>query len=380
MAYILSMLILIRDGIQTAGWQGMQVLVVNPGSTTTKLAIYSLSGPLAEKTIAHKTSMATAFPDMPSQLAARLDDVSSALTEAGTNLSLVTAVVARGGLIRPVEPGIYRVNPRMLEDLKAQVQGPHASNLGGLIAHAIAQEMGIPAYVVDPVSCDQFHPLARLSGLPEIPRKSLSHALNIRATARLASSELGCDIETVNYIVAHLGGGISIASVEKGRIIDANNANEQGPFSPERTGELPAREVAEMAFSGDFSKERLIAKFLGQGGLVAYLGVSNAKEVETRIAAGDEYAGLIYEGMAYQIAKEIGAMASVLWGDVKAILICGGLASSKLLVSMIEERVSFIADVRVYPGEREMESLAKGAFRALLGEEDVKTYRCDKGE
>ena len=352
----------------------MQVLVVNPGSTTTKLAIYSPSGSLAEKTITHKTKMLNAFPDVPSQLAARLDDVTSALKEAGTNLGCINAVVARGGLIRPIEPGIYRVNPQMLEDLTAQVQGPHASNLGGLIADAIAGEMGVPAYVVDPVSCDQFHPLARLSGLPEIPRKSLSHALNIRATVRLASSELGCDIETVNYVVAHLGGGISIAAVERGRIIDANNANEQGPFSPERTGELPAGRVAEMAFSGNFSKDRLIAKFLGQGGLVAYLGVSNAKEIEARIAAGDEYAGLIYEGMAYQIAKEIGAMASVLSGDVKAILICGGLASSELLVSIIRERVSFIAEVRTYPGEREMESLAKGAFRALSGEEEVRTY------
>ena len=192
----------------------MQVLVVNPGSTTTKLAIYSPSGPLAEKTITHKTKMLNAFPDVPSQHAARLDDVTSALKEAGTNLGGINAVVARGGLIRTIEPWIFRVNPQMLEDLTAQVQGPHASNLGGLIADAIAGEMGVPAYVVDPVSCDQFHPLARLSGLPEIPRKSLSHALNIRATVRLASSELGCDIETVNYVVAHLGGGISIAAVE----------------------------------------------------------------------------------------------------------------------------------------------------------------------
>lgn len=352
----------------------MQVLVVNPGSTTTKLAIYSLSGPLVEKTIKHKTKISIACPDVTAQLAARLYDVSSAIKETGICLGCISAVVARGGLIRPVEPGIYRVNRQMLEDLRAQVQGPHASNLGGLIADAIAEELGIPAYIVDPVSCDQFHPLARLSGLPEIPRKSLSHALNIRATIRLASSELGCDRETANYVVAHLGGGISIAAVKRGRIIDANNANEQGPFSPERTGELPARHVAEMAFSGNFTKDRLIGKFLGQGGLVAYLGTSDAKEIEMRIRDGDKYAGLVYEGMAYQIAKEIGAMASVLSGDVKAILVCGGLASSRLLVTMIRERVSFIAEVRVYPGEREMESLAGGAFRALLGEEEIKTY------
>ncbi|NLJ60043.1 MAG: butyrate kinase [Firmicutes bacterium] len=352
----------------------MQVLVVNPGSTTTKLAIYSPSGPLIEKTITHKTKMLTAFPDVTLQLAARLDDVSSAMKESGMRLDLISAVVARGGLVGPVEPGIYPVNARMLKDLRAQVQGPHASNLGGLIADAIAGEIGIPAYVVDPVSCDQFHPLARLSGLPEIPRKSLSHALNIRATMRLASMELGCDAERVNYVVAHLGGGISVAAVERGRIIDANNANEQGPFSPERTGELPAKDVAELAFSGDFTKDELIGKFLTKGGLVAYLGTSRAQEIERRIAAGDEYARLVYEGMAYQISKEIGAMASVLSGKVKAILVCGGLAGSDLLVSMILERVSFIAEIRVYPGEKEMEALAEGAYRALLGEEEVKTY------
>lgn len=363
------------DNIRIAGWLAMQVLVINPGSTTTKLAVYSLSGPLVEKTITHQTKTLSAFPDVTLQLTERLNHVWTATKEEGINLQHISAVVARGGLIRPVEPGVYRVNRRMLEDLRSQVQGPHASNLGGLIADAVAAEIGIPAYIVDPVSCDEFHPLARLSGLPEIPRKSLSHALNIRATMRLASSELSCDLAGVNYVVAHLGGGISVAAVKGGRIIDVNNANEQGPFSPERTGELPAADVAEMAFSGRFTKDGLISRFLSQGGLVGYLGVGCAKEIQMRIAQGDDYAGLVYEGMAYQIAKEISAMASALSGNVKAILLCGGLAGSELLVAMIQERVSFIADVRVYPGEREMESLAGGAFRALLGEEEVKTYR-----
>jgi butyrate kinase len=352
----------------------MQVLVVNPGSTTTKLALYDPSGPLIEKTITHGTKILAAFPDVTSQLAARLNDVSVAIKEAEMSCDHISAVVARGGLIRPVEPGIYQVNSNMLQDLRAQIQGPHASNLGGLIADAIGNEMSIPAYVVDPVSCDQFQPLARISGLPEIPRKSLSHALNIRATMRLASSELGCDFEKVNYVVAHLGGGISVAACRKGRIVDANNANEQGPFSPERTGELPALDVAKMAFSETYTKEQLIGRFLGQGGLVAYLGISDARQIEQRIAEGNEYAGLVYRGMAYQISKEIGSMASVLSGDVRAILICGGLAGSKLLIDTIRQRVEFIAEFRVYPGEKEMESLANGAFRALLGEEEVKTY------
>lgn len=353
----------------------MQVLVINPGSTTTKLAVYTLSGILLEKTITHETTVSAGFPDVTSQLAARLGDVSSAIKEAEINLDDISAVVARGGLIRPVEPGVYEVSPEMLKDLRAQVQGPHASNLGGLIADAIAREAAVPAYIIDPVSCDQFEPLARISGLPEIERKSLSHALNIRAIMRLASSELGCGFDKVNYIVVHLGGGISVAACMKGRIIDANNANEQGPFSPQRTGELPALDVANMIFMGNISKEQLVEKLLRQGGLMAYLGTCDAKEIEARIAQGDEYASLVYTGMAYQISKEIGAMASVLSGDVKAILVCGGLAASGLLTDMIRERVAFIAEVRVYPGEREMESLAKGAFRALLGEEEVKTYR-----
>ncbi|MEW5865311.1 MAG: butyrate kinase [Bacillota bacterium] len=352
----------------------MQVLVVNPGSTSTRLALYTPSGPLLEKKLTHDHATIASFPDIMGQLEYRFSEIMNALSQAGVDLRGLSAVVARGGLLRPVAGGTYSVNEKMLADLRDQVQGPHASNLGGLIAHAIAQRYGVPAYVVDPVSCDEFEPLARLSGLPEIPRRSLSHALNIKATIRRASRELGVDPKTANYIVAHLGGGISVAACRAGRIIDVNNANEQGPFSPERAGGVPAAGLVRLAFSGKFTKEELTRKLIGSGGLVAYLGTADAIEVEKRIAQGDEFARLVYEAMAYQVAKEIGAMASVLAGDVQAILISGGLANAASLVSMIREKVEFIAEVRVYPGEEEMEALAAGAFRVLRGDEAARIY------
>lgn len=353
----------------------MQVLVINPGSTSTRLALCAPSGLLFVKKLSHDRAAIASFPDIMGQLEYRFSEVTNALDQAGVDLRGLSAVAARGGLLRPVEGGTYSVNEKMLADLRQQVQGPHASNLGGLIAHAIAQEHGVPAYVVDPVSCDEFEPLARVSGLPEIPRRSLSHALNIKATVRRASRELGVDDpETANYVVAHLGGGISVAACRAGLIIDVNNANEQGPFSPERAGGVPAAGLVRLAFSGKFTKEELARKLVGCGGLMAYLGTADAVEVEERIDQGDEFARLVYEAMAYQVAKEIGAMASVLAGDVQAILISGGLANAESLVSMIRERVEFIAEVRVYPGDEEMEALAAGVFRVLLGDEEARVY------
>lgn len=352
----------------------MQVLVINPGSTSTRLALYTPSGPLFEKKLTHGHATIASFSNIMDQLEYRFCEVMNALSQAGVDLRGLSAVAARGGLLRPVEGGTYSVNEKMLADLRDQVQGPHASNLGGLIAHAIAQRYGVPAYVVDPVSCDEFEPLARLSGLPEISRRSLSHALNIKATIRRASRELGVDPETANYVVAHLGGGISVAACRGGRIIDVNNANEQGPFSPERAGGVPAAGLVRLAFSGKFTKEELTRKLVGRGGLIAYLGTADAIEIEKRIAQGDEFARLVYEAMAYQVAKEIGAMASVLAGDVQAILISGGLANAASLVNMIRGKVEFIAEVRVYPGEEEMEALAAGAFRVLRGDEEARIY------
>jgi len=352
----------------------LQVLVINPGSTSTRIAVYTPSGPLFERKLTHDHSIITSFPSIIGQFEYRLQEVARALDEGGIDRSGISAVVARGGLLRPVAGGTCLVNDRMVADLRNQVQGPHASNLGGLVARAIADDLGVPAYVVDPVSCDEFEPLSRVSGLPELPRRSLSHALNIKAAVRRASREIGVGLEDANYVVAHLGGGISVAACRAGSIVDVNNANEQGPFSPERAGGVPAAGLVRLAFSGDFTKEELTRNLVGRGGLVAYLGTADAVEVERRIAGGDETARLVYEAMAYQVAKEIGAMASVLAGDVQAVLITGGLANAALLVRMIRERVEFIAEVKVYPGEGEMEALAMGAFRVLQGEEEARTY------
>ncbi|MGE5588493.1 MAG: butyrate kinase [Clostridia bacterium] len=352
----------------------LQVLVINPGSTATRIALYTPSGPLFERKLAHDHKAAVLFPSIMDQFEYRLSEIMKALEEAKVEPARVVAVVARGGLLRPVCGGTYLVNERMLEDLRNQVQGPHASNLGGLIGRAIADRWGVPAFVVDPVSCDEFEPFARVSGLPELPRRSLSHALNIKAALRRASRDMGVDPESANYVVAHLGGGISVAACRGGRIVDVNNANEQGPFSPERAGGVPTACLVRLAFSGRYTKEELTKKLVGRGGLVAYLGTSDAVEVERRISHGDVHARLVYEAMAYQVAKEIGAMACVLRGDVRAILITGGLAHAGRFVDMVRSRVEFIAEVKVYPGEEEMEALAMGAFRVLRGEEEAKVY------
>ncbi|MGE5593644.1 MAG: butyrate kinase [Betaproteobacteria bacterium] len=353
----------------------LQVLVINPGSTATRIALYAPSGPLFERKLVHDHKTLASFSGIMDQFEYRLSETMAALKEAAVEPASVAAVVARGGLLRPVAGGTYIVSERMLEDLRNQVQGPHASNLGGIIARAIADTWGVPAFVVDPVSCDEFEPLARVAGLPELARRSLSHALNIKAAVRQASREMGVGIETANYVVAHLGGGISVAACRGGRIIDVNNANEQGPYSPERAGGVPVAGLVRLAYSGKYTKEELVRRLVGRGGLAAYLGTSDGVEVETRIAHGDEFARLVYEGMAYQVAKEIGAMACVLAGDVSAILITGGLANATRLVDMIRSRIEFIAEVRVYPGEKEMEALAMGAFRILRGEEEPRIYK-----
>ena len=270
--------------------------------------------------------------------------------------------------------GTYRVNDKMLEDARANFQGEHPSNLGCALAYEIAKLGGVDAFIVDPVSVDEFEPLARYSGHPLIQRRSLSHALNIHAVARLASEKIGKKLDETNFVIAHLGGGISVCPVKGGKIIDANDASSDGPFSPERTGGLPLQPFISLCFSGKYTEQEIRKMVMGKGGLVAYLGTNNADEVEKRIQNGDEYAREVYEAMAYQIAKEIGAMATVLKGKVDAVVLTGGLANSKMLVDWITERVSFIAPVLVFPGEDEMRALALGVLRVLRGEEQAKEY------
>ncbi|MHB1393455.1 MAG: butyrate kinase [Clostridia bacterium] len=353
-----------------------RLLIINPGSTSTKIAIFDNEKPVLEQTLRHSNEELAPYATVIDQFEFRKNVILETLNTNGINITKLSAVVGRGGLLRPMEGGTYRVNDRMLEDLKGTVMGQHASNLGGIIANEIASQLGIPAFIVDPVVVDEMEEIARFSGMPEIKRICIWHALNQKAVARRAAADLGKKYEEINLIVAHLGGGISVGAHKNGRTIDVNNAlNGEGPFSPERTGSLPVSSLMKLCYSGKYTIDEMNKKIAGKGGLVAYLGTNDGREVEKMVEAGDKNAELIYKAMAYQIAKEIGACAAVLEGKVDAVCLTGGLAYDKLLIGWIKEMVEFIGDVRIYPGEDEMIALAAGGLRVLRKDEAAKEYR-----
>ncbi len=352
-----------------------KILVINPGSTSTKIAIFDGEKSVFEKTVRHTSEELKQFPHIADQYEFRIEKILDALKEAHFSIEDFDAFGARGGLLHPLPSGTYLVNEDMLKDLKEARYGEHASALGALIAKSFADKTGKKAYIVDPVIVDEMIPIAKISGLKGVERKAIWHALNQKATARKMAKELGKKYEEVNLVIAHIGGGISVAAHRKGKTIDVNNAlNGDGPFSPERAGELPTVSLAKLCYSGKYTFEEMKKNLAGKGGLVSHLGTNSAIEVEKRIANGDAHAKLIYEAMAYQIAKYIGQMATVLEGKVDAIGITGGVARSDMLVNWIKERVSFIAPVKVYPGENEMEAIAQGVLRVLRGEETEKIY------
>jgi len=352
-----------------------KILVINPGSTSTKVALFSNEQLLFDKKIEHSSEELYVFHKIIDQYEFRLGIILNFLKGKGIDHSALDAVVGRGGLLKPIASGTYRVNEKMLEDLHKGVSGEHASNLGGLLAHGIAEKLYIPSYIIDPVVIDEMKPVARISGIPEIPRISILHTLNQKAVARKAALDLGKNYKKVNFVVAHLGGGISVGIHCKGNIIDVNNAlNGEGPFTPERSGGLPVGALVNLCFSGKFTKEEILKKIKGKGGLVAYLNTNDVREVIIRIEQGDKKAKLILEAMAYQVAKEIGAAATVLKGQIDAIILTGGIAYANEFVNMIRDRVSFISLVMVYPGEEEMLALCEGALRVLKGEEVAKIY------
>jgi len=352
-----------------------KILVINPGSTSTKVALFSNEQLLFEKKIGHSSQELSNFNKIIDQYRFRQDIILSFLKEKRINLSTLHAVVGRGGLLRPIASGTYRINEKMLGDLRSGAMGEHASNLGGLLAYGIAGNLSIPSYIVDPVVTDEMKPVARISGIPEIPRISIFHALNQKAIARKAALDLGKKYEKLNFIVAHLGGGISVGVHYKGKVIDVNNAlNGEGPFTPERSGGVPVGRLVELCFSGKFSKDEMMKKVKSKGGLVAYLNTNDVREVLKMINQGDKKAKLIFEAMAYQVAKEIGAGATVLKGQIDAIILTGGIAYNNDFVNMVRDRVSFLSLVMVYPGEEEMLSLCEGALRVLKGEEVEKLY------
>ncbi len=351
------------------------ILVINPGSTSTKISLFEGEKELFTENITHRVEELSRFNKASDQDLYRMEYIIDLLKKKRVDARRIAAIVGRGGLLKPIEGGTYRVNQQMLADLRRGVQGDHPSNCGGLIAYAIAKNIGCEAFIVDPVVVDEMQPLARLSGMPLIRRRSIFHALNQKAVARQAAKELGKKYREANLIVAHLGGGITVGAHYRGRVIDVNNGLDgDGPYSPERSGGVPVGDLVKVCFSGEYTYADMKKLIKGHGGVVAYLGTNDMKYVEEEVKNGNEEYRLIYEGIAYQVAKEIAACAAVLKGQVDAICITGGLAFSDLMVGWIKERVEWIAPVKLFPGEEEMKALALGALRVLRGEEEAKEY------
>lgn len=351
-----------------------RILVINPGSTSTKISVFEDEVETFSRTINHSKLELEPFARVWDQYEFRKKLIKECLEDAKMKSETLTAVVGRGGLFRPVVSGTYRVNEMMIEDGRNAYGGEHPANLGAVLAFGIGWDYHIPSFIVDPPSVDELEPISRYTGLPEFPKRSLFHALNIRATARLAASDLKKRLDQVNLIVAHLGGGVTVAAMRKGKVIDVNNGLDSGPFTPERAGSLPMFEFAEWCFSGRATLAEVKKRLVGRGGLVAYLNTNNCKEVERMIEQGNEEAKRVYEAMIYQIACEIGSRAVTLKGKVDAIVLTGGLANSEYVIERLKEWTSFIAKVMVYPGQDEMKALALGALRVLRGEEEAKTY------
>ncbi len=355
---------------------GYKSLIINPGSTSTKIGIYDDENPILVETIRHTSEEIGRYKGIIDQLDFRKEVILKVLKDKNFDIRDLSVVVGRGGLVKPIESGTYSVNDAMLKDLKSGLMGQHASNLGGIIAYEIASQINVPSFIVDPVVVDELDEIARVSGMPEIDRASIFHALNQKAIARRYASENNRFYEELDLIVVHMGGGVSVGAHKHGRVVDVNNAlNGDGPFSPERSGGLPVADLVKLCFSGKYTENEIIKKITGKGGFVGYLQTNDSKAVEERALAGDEYAKLVFEAMAYQIAKEIGRCAAVLQGKVDAILLTGGIAYSKYMVNYIKERVEFISQVFVYPGEDELLALAEGGLRVLRGQETAKEYK-----
>ena len=353
------------------------ILAINPGSTSTKIALFKGTKDVFLKNIKHSTEELNKFNKITDQYEFRKNVILKEIEGSSIDINDIGAIVGRGGLVKPIRSGVYGVNKALLKDLKKGVLGQHASNLGGLIAHDLAMSIkGAKAFIADPVVVDELDDIARISGHPKFERISIFHALNQKAIARQHAKSLSKQYEDLNLIIAHLGGGISVGAHYKGKVIDVNQALDgEGPFSPERSGTLPSAALAKLCFSGEVTLEEVRKMITGQGGYVAYLGTNDAYEVEKLAGNGDKKAKLIQEAMAYQVAKEIGAMSAVLKGDVDAIILTGGIAYGKPFVEYITDRVSHISSVFVYPGEDEMRALAMNGLRVLKGEANILVYK-----
>lgn len=356
--------------------QQKRILAINPGSTSTKIAVYKNGEPFFLKNIKHSNDELKNFNSVVDQYEFRKNIILKELEYADVELEKIKTIVSRGGLIKPIESGIYKINDAMLYDLRHSELGEHASNLGGIIADAIAKTIdGAQAYIADPVVVDELSDLARVSGHPKFNRKSIFHALNQKAVARTHAKSVMKSYEDLNFIVVHLGGGISIGAHEKGRVIDVNQALDgEGPFSPERSGTLPVGDLVKLCFSGKYTQSEVGKMIKGEGGFVGYLGTNNAYDVELNAMNGDKKSKFYFDAMAYQVSKAIGEMFPVLKCDVDAVLITGGMARSTYFVNEVIQRIHKIAPVHIYPGEDEMQALAMNGLMVANGEIEAKVY------
>ena len=352
-----------------------KLLIINPGSTSTKIGVYEDEKEIFVETLRHSSEEIAKYDSIFDQKGFRKDVIMNVLRENNFDVNTLDAVVGRGGMLRPILGGTYEVTDKLVEDLKVGVSGQHASNLGGILANEIAKEVGIKSFIVDPVVVDELQDVARISGIPELPRKSIFHALNQKAVAKRFGKENKIGYESLNLIVVHMGGGVSVGAHKNGKVIDVNNALDgDGPFSPERAGSVPVGDLVKLCFSGKYTESEIYSKIVGKGGYVAYLNTNDARDVLKAKEEGDEYASLIFEAFIYQICKAIGEMSTVLNGKVSQIILTGGIAYSPVVVNAIKERVQWISDITVYPGEDELLALAHGALRVLNGEEEGKVY------
>lgn len=352
-----------------------KILTINPGSTSTKIAVFKNEELLYEKTLRHSSEEIGKYKKIAHQFEFRKSVIEQALKEANIKAKDLDAIVGRGGLLKPIQGGTYKISDVMVEDLKVGVLGEHASNLGGIIAKEMADEASIQSFIVDPVVVDEMEDVARISGVPEISRISIFHALNQKAIGRRAAKDINKKYEDCNFLIVHMGGGVSVGAHKRGKVIDnTNGLDGEGPFSPERSGGLPVGGLMRLCYGDELSKSEVSNRIKGNGGVVAYLGTNDIRDVEVMIEKGNKKAELIYEAMIYQICKEIGSYATVLKGDVDAIILTGGIAYSKTITEKITDRVKFIAPVITYPGEDEMIALAQGALRVLNGEEKALDY------
>lgn len=350
------------------------ILTINPGSTSTKIGVFENEKRMFELNVSHSPKQLEKYKNIWEQYNFRKEEILGALKVKGFSLCTLDAVVGRGGLVKPIPSGTYLIDQEMIEDARVGVLGQHASNLGCVIAYSIGWEYGVPSYIVDPPAVDDLEPLAKISGHKDFERTSLLHALNIFATGRKYAKSINKKIEELNLIVAHMGGGVTVAALKNGKAINVNNGLYEGPFSPERSGSLPLFKMMDKCLSGKYTETELRKMVVGRGGFVSYFNTNNAMDVEKLVLAGSEKYRLVFEAMGYQVAEEIGKRATNLYGKVDAILLTGGLAHSKILTEWITERVEFIGNVNIFPGEAELEALAEGGLRVLRGEERAKQY------